>query len=82
MTITKSIKGEKGEEGTGVNIIGKLENKDQLPTTGKPGDAYVIDGLLYVWLEENNGWSDGVPLEENKVYQVRMVLTEELLIYI
>ena len=61
MTITKSIKGEKGEEGTGVNIIGKLENKDQLPATGKPGDAYVIDGLLYVWLEENNGWSDGVP---------------------
>ena len=61
MTITKSIKGEKGEDGTGVNIIGKLDNINQLPETGTPGDAYIIDGLIYVWSENINGWSDGVP---------------------
>ena len=61
MTITKSIKGERGEDGTGVNIIGKLDNINQLPKTGTPGDAYIIDGLIYVWSENINGWSDGVP---------------------
>ena len=61
MTITKSIRGEKGEDGTGVNIIGKLDNVNQLPETGTPGDAYIIDGLIYVWSENINGWSDGVP---------------------
>ena len=61
MTITKSIKGERGEDGTGVNIIGKLDNINQLPETGTPGDAYIIDGLIYVWSENINGWSDGVP---------------------
>ena len=61
MTITKSIKGEKGEDGTGVNILGQLDSVSQLPSTGTPGDAYIIDGLIYVWSENTNGWSDGVP---------------------
>ena len=61
MTITKSIKGEKGEDGTGVNVIGQLDDVSQLPSTGSPGDAYIINGLLYVWSDITNGWSDGVP---------------------
>lgn len=61
MTITKSIKGDKGEDGTGVNVLGQLDNVSQLPTNGTPGDAYIIDGLIYVWSENTNGWSDGVP---------------------
>lgn len=45
----KGDKGDKGADGTGVTIIGSLPNEDDLPTTGNMGDAYLINGFLYVW---------------------------------
>ena len=63
MTITKSIKGDKGADGAGVNIIGHLNDVSQLPTTGKIGDAYIINGLIYIWLENEQTWSDGMPFQ-------------------
>ena len=43
--------GEKGADGTSINILGSFESEDGLNdiTNPKNGDAYIIDGYLYVW---------------------------------
>lgn len=41
--------GEKGDPGAAVTILGTLADISLLPPTGSPGDAYLIDGDLYVW---------------------------------
>lgn len=41
--------GEKGADGTGVNILGSYTSESQLPSSGTAGDAYLINGDLYVW---------------------------------
>lgn len=48
--------GEDGADGTSVNVKGTLDSISQLPTVGQPGDAYVIDGDLYVW--DGNKWTN------------------------
>lgn len=51
--ITKNIRGPEGPQGpagTGVNIKGNLANTSALPTVGTSGDAYLIDGSLYVYV--------------------------------
>jgi len=51
-------KGEKGEQGTGVRILGTLVNESELPSVGEPGDAYLINGDLYVWSDTTNDWTN------------------------
>ena len=46
---SKGEKGDKGDIGEGLNIIGSLSSEVELPPTGKSGDAYTINGDLYVW---------------------------------
>ena len=48
--------GEKGEDGTGVNILGEKPNEGDLPASGNPGDAWLISGDLWVWDADNNTW--------------------------
>ena len=48
--------GEKGEDGTGVNILGEKPSEGDLPGSGNPGDAWLISGDLWVWDSENNQW--------------------------
>jgi hypothetical protein len=50
------IRGEKGEAGTGVNILGEKPSQGDLPADGNPGDAWLINGDLWVWDDENNTW--------------------------
>ena len=50
--------GATGADGTGVTILGSLANVGQLPGTGDPGDAYLINGNLYVWSDNSNTWED------------------------
>lgn len=44
-------KGDKGEDGTGVNIKGSVASSSALPDTGEEGDAYVVQdtGNLWIW---------------------------------
>lgn len=49
-------KGDKGDTGTGLTILGVLPSVGDLPTTGSVGDAYTIDGALYVWSDEITDW--------------------------
>lgn len=48
-----SLKGEKGETGSGLNIKGELDSESQLPQEGVSGDAWLIAGNLYVYVGEN-----------------------------
>lgn len=50
------IRGEKGEAGTGVNILGEKPTEGDLPVSGNPGDAWLISGDLWVWDADNNTW--------------------------
>jgi hypothetical protein len=45
----QGIQGPPGEAGSGVTILGSLSNTSELPGSGDTGDAYLIDGDLYVW---------------------------------
>ena len=51
----------KGSDGTSVNILGSYSSLDELKTahpTGNIGDAYIVDGNMYVWCVEDNDWQD------------------------
>lgn len=51
--------GEKGEDGTGVRILGSYSSIEELRAahpSGEIGDAYMIEGSLYVWSASENGW--------------------------
>lgn len=41
--------GPQGEPGTGVNILGSLNDSSELPDDAETADAYLIDGELWVW---------------------------------
>lgn len=51
----------KGADGKGVNILGSYNSLEQLEAahpTGNVGDAYLIQGSLYVWNVEANAWEN------------------------
>ena len=56
--------GPKGDTGNGLNIIGELNSESELPAEGKSGDAYLINGQLYVYVgsggnvSSNPKWSN------------------------
>lgn len=50
----KGDKGDKGDTGEGLNIKGALDSENDLPADGQPGDAYIIDGNLYVYVGEGD----------------------------
>lgn len=41
--------GPQGPAGSGVDILGSFETEGELPGSGDLGDAYLVDGDLYVW---------------------------------
>lgn len=54
-------RGETGKDGTGVNILGSYDDLGALQEahpTGNPGDAYLIDGDLYVWSSNESAWKN------------------------
>ncbi|MGE8004390.1 collagen-like triple helix repeat-containing protein [Lysinibacillus sp. NPDC093216] len=58
----RGLPGRDGKDGTGVNIIGELTSESELPTTGAPGDAYMIHGDLYVWQDNTSTWKNVGPI--------------------
>ncbi|MGB7565571.1 MAG: head fiber protein [Prochlorococcaceae cyanobacterium] len=45
----KGDTGAQGPAGTGVTILGSLNNQSELPSTGNVGDSWLIGGDLWVW---------------------------------
>ena len=52
----KGDKGEEGRPGTGIQVLGDLDNTSQLPTPGNRGDAYAIDSELWIWSPRSYTW--------------------------
>ena len=55
------INGYNGKDGTGVNILGSYDTIAELQSahpTGKAGDAYIVNGDLYVWTIGDSQWSN------------------------
>ena len=53
--------GPKGQDGTGVSILGSYASEELLKQnhpTGNPGDAYLVNGNLYVWSATENDWDN------------------------
>ena len=57
------LQGPPGKDGTGVTIIGSLPSEQDLPPVGAPGDAYMIEGNLYVWQDNTNTWKNVGPIQ-------------------
>lgn len=57
------LQGPPGKDGTGVTIIGSLPSETDLPPVGAPGDAYMIEGNLYVWQDNTNTWKNVGPIQ-------------------
>jgi|GEM_PF-3280516 len=54
---SKGDKGDTGKDGAGVTIKGSFDSYALLSSvTGSVGDAYMIDGDLYVWSENARDW--------------------------
>lgn len=48
--------GPVGATGSGLEIVGILNDVSELPPTGEVGDAYKINNDLYVWVENATEW--------------------------
>ncbi|MFJ7646939.1 hypothetical protein ACIQ1H_05295 [Lysinibacillus sp. NPDC097279] len=59
----KGDKGADGKDGTGITIISSLTSEKELPSTGSPGDAYMINGDLYVWQVNTKIWRNVGPIQ-------------------
>lgn len=59
--IKDGAKGDKGEDGRGITILGSYENDDALNAahpTGTLGQGYLVAGNLMVWSETTNAWEN------------------------
>lgn len=57
----KGMDGAPGKDGTGVTILGSYESIEALKAehaTGNAGDAYLVNGHLYVWDTVGSDWKD------------------------
>jgi hypothetical protein len=57
-------KGDKGDVGAGLKIVGTVASQSALPTSGTTGDAYLVNGDLFVWTGQ--AWTDAGPVQGPK----------------
>lgn len=58
-TSSVDLKGEKGDPGTGITILGSYDSEDELNAAhpiGGPGESYLVNGDLYVWSATEFKW--------------------------
>lgn len=53
-----ALHGSKGDTGAALSIQGSLTDPSQLPSTGQAGQAYTVNGELYVWSENLDAWEN------------------------
>lgn len=57
----QGVQGEAGEDGVGLKILDSYDDYETFITdhpTGNPGDAYLVDGYLYVWDSTTSSWDN------------------------
>jgi len=52
----------RGQQGTGLTILGQLSNPSELPADGEPGNGYIIGSNLWVWVEDTEEWINVGPV--------------------
>lgn len=75
----KGDPGPKGDPGAGLNILGELSDVSDLPELGEEGDAYLIEGYLYVWATDdwlNVGSIQGINWKGNYNSETDYVLND------
>ena len=61
ITLPVGPQGPKGDDGTGIAILGSFNTADELIAahpTGNIGDSYLVSGRLYVWSATSEDWQD------------------------
>ena len=61
ITFTQVTTGVDGQDGTSVTILGSYDTLSALQSahpTGNAGEAYIVNGNLYVWAVDNEQWED------------------------
>ena len=61
ITFSRTDTGADGKDGTSVTILGSYDTLSALQSahpTGNAGDAYLVDGRLYVWTATGKKWED------------------------
>ncbi len=48
---TPDFTGPEGPMGVGIDLLGTLPDESDLPDHGEIGDAYLIDGSIWVWMD-------------------------------
>jgi len=57
-------KGDKGDQGTGINIKGTVPDSASLPTTGnQPGDMWIASDTGHGWTWDGDSWVDAGPIQ-------------------
>ena len=59
--IDTGLNGSAGKDGTSVTILGSYNTVAELQSahpTGNAGDAYIVDGDLYVWAVDDSQWDN------------------------
>lgn len=62
----RGIQGERGPQGYGLGVHGVVPGVGELPTTGSPGDGWIVlpenatQGHLYIW--SGSSWTDAGPV--------------------
>ncbi len=54
----QGVQGIQGETGAGLNILNTFSTITELPVSGNPGDAYLVNGDLFVWSQNTNTWNN------------------------
>jgi hypothetical protein len=56
----QGIEGPVGPEGIGINLLGSKDTVEDLPESGNPGDAWIVqsNGDLYVWDTATSSWDN------------------------
>lgn len=55
--ITK-IKGEDGNDGTSINIVGKVTTESELPESANFSDTYLVEDTGHLWVWDGDSWID------------------------
>lgn len=55
--ITK-IKGEDGNDGTSINIVGKVATESELPESANFSDTYLVEDTGHLWVWDGDSWVD------------------------
>ena len=69
LTGPEGPRGQKGDTGAGLTILGEYASYDALVSahpTGKGGDAYLVNGDVWYWAEEQNKWANAGALQGPK----------------